>query len=219
MKKHTLAVLRTLIGLKQDGMADLLGCSLPTIQSIEVGRLPLSEKLAETIAFQTGVSLEWLLRNETTAPPVGPYHVPDTNGVLHKESYTKAMFEQRQAELSRPKTDERDPINIRFQLAVTISEVAAIFETAYEKGKFDLYCYKIRTALFEIGGELTGDNVFHNGIIAASLKAKIRADKLDVSPIIKQFDAVFNKAVAESVKKAGRRKRGGGIAPQSAGFL
>jgi hypothetical protein len=39
-----------------------------TIQSIEVGRLALSKKLAERISRVTGASAEWLLENKSSSP-------------------------------------------------------------------------------------------------------------------------------------------------------
>ena len=57
-QRHTLAVLRTLIGLTQKEMAQLLDCSTPTIQAIELGKLKLSLDLAQRVQFQTGVHPE-----------------------------------------------------------------------------------------------------------------------------------------------------------------
>jgi len=50
-----------LLGLGQKEMASLLNCSRPTIQAIELGKLKMSERLAQEAAQATGVSLMWLL--------------------------------------------------------------------------------------------------------------------------------------------------------------
>src|SRR5436190_20090699 len=81
--RHSLAVLRSFLGLTQKEMADLVECSTPTIQAIELGKLKLSEKLGVTLATKTGVSLDWLMSNDVTAPIVNP----------RGEPYTKEAFE------------------------------------------------------------------------------------------------------------------------------
>lgn len=45
-QRHTLAVLRTVIGITQKEMAGILECSVPTVQAIELGKLKMSLKLA-----------------------------------------------------------------------------------------------------------------------------------------------------------------------------
>jgi hypothetical protein len=67
-QKHVLAVLREYLGATQGQFAIWCGCSAFTIQSIEVGRLALSKKLAERISLVTGVPAEWLLKNKFDSP-------------------------------------------------------------------------------------------------------------------------------------------------------
>ena len=67
--RHTLAILRTTIGLTQKELAGLVDRAPRTIQSIELGHLPLSEELALRIAQETGVDESWLLQGDTTKPP------------------------------------------------------------------------------------------------------------------------------------------------------
>ena len=86
-QSHTLAVLRSLIGLTQKEMAVVLHCSTPTIQAIELGRLKLSEKLAGMVSLKTGINLAWLLKNDVNQPPI------DIKG----KAYTKETFEQFQS--------------------------------------------------------------------------------------------------------------------------
>jgi len=72
--RHPLAVLRYIIGLNQQELADLCGCSRPIIESVELLRRPFTKKLAMKIADATGVSIEWLLDGNAEAPPeAGPY--------------------------------------------------------------------------------------------------------------------------------------------------
>jgi transcriptional regulator with XRE-family HTH domain len=67
--RHPVAVLRTTIGLTQKELADLVDRAARTIQSIELGQLPLSEELALRIAKESGVVESWLLQGDTGIPP------------------------------------------------------------------------------------------------------------------------------------------------------
>jgi transcriptional regulator with XRE-family HTH domain len=67
--RHTLAILRTTIGLTQKELARLTGRAARTIQAIELRQLPLSEELALRIAAETGVDEGWLLAGDIRVPP------------------------------------------------------------------------------------------------------------------------------------------------------
>ena len=90
--RHPLAVLRTKLGLTQKEMADLVGRAARTIQSVELGKMPLSEGLARLIAKATGVGVGWLLEGDSTAPP------RQAGGV----TYTRDDFERHRAGLEEP---------------------------------------------------------------------------------------------------------------------
>jgi transcriptional regulator with XRE-family HTH domain len=61
---HVLAKLRQELGLHQKEMADRVGLHWRTIQDIERGKPPLSRRNAMRISEKTGVSVNWLLRND-----------------------------------------------------------------------------------------------------------------------------------------------------------
>lgn len=66
--KHNLARLReSVLKLRQQEMAELAGCSRDTIQSVELGRLKLSEELARKLSAATGVHFRWLIENDLQA--------------------------------------------------------------------------------------------------------------------------------------------------------
>jgi transcriptional regulator with XRE-family HTH domain len=67
--RHPLAILRITIGLTQKEMADLVDRAARTIQSVELGKLPLSEDLAMAVAQATGVDAGWLLEGDADTPP------------------------------------------------------------------------------------------------------------------------------------------------------
>jgi transcriptional regulator with XRE-family HTH domain len=74
--RHNLARLRLDLGLGQKEMAELAGCSSATIQSIELGRLSLSEELARKISAETGILFEWLLLNDLRMPLIADHGEP-----------------------------------------------------------------------------------------------------------------------------------------------
>lgn len=63
-------VLRATIGLTVKEFAQLLGRSVHTVNSLESGRLQLSDGLAAKVREKTGVALSWLLDETQTGPPV-----------------------------------------------------------------------------------------------------------------------------------------------------
>jgi transcriptional regulator with XRE-family HTH domain len=83
--RTTISVVRNEIGVTQQEFADLISKSRMTIQSLELGKLALSEKLALLISAKTGVSASWLLGNDPASPIV------DMDG----RPWTKESFEKR----------------------------------------------------------------------------------------------------------------------------
>ena len=70
--RHVVAWVRESLGLKQAELASLIGISRNTLQSIEYGRLPLSERIAYRLSEQTGIGAKWLLNNELGDLPPDP---------------------------------------------------------------------------------------------------------------------------------------------------
>jgi transcriptional regulator with XRE-family HTH domain len=135
-QRHTLAILRVLIGFTQKEMAQILECSVPTIQAVELGKLKLSPKLAQRVHFQTGVSIEWLLDGDVSKPPV------TEEGM----AYTKALFEGRQASLLAPKETSHEAL---FDLWTSwmmfikhVKVLAILYTEAYKRRKVPLIFYK-----------------------------------------------------------------------------
>jgi transcriptional regulator with XRE-family HTH domain len=78
--RHPVAVLRILLGLDQQDFAKLIGCSVSTVQSIELGpgRMPLSPEMAMLITDKTGIDPDWLMAGDPSATPVGVNGKPYT---------------------------------------------------------------------------------------------------------------------------------------------
>jgi hypothetical protein len=69
--------------LKQSELAELVGCSTVTIQSVEVNRLKLSKSLAARISLQTGADMDWLLANDVNIPmPPRPFFMDGVTAPL-----------------------------------------------------------------------------------------------------------------------------------------
>src|ERR1043166_3670127 len=143
--KHPLAILRRTIGLKQKEMADLLECSLPTIQAIEYGKLMISEKLVGLIAYKTGVSTLWIRHG------LGP--MTDTHG----KPYPRQSYEQHQAVLFAP---AQDAGRIENQLMIArgcflhmVDRLAILFTNALRRKNVTMCHYKVGCATDEVLAE------------------------------------------------------------------
>src|SRR6266478_3854838 len=99
-KKSCLAIVRSVAQITQKDLAEMVDCAPVTVQSIELGKLRLSQKLAQRIVLQTGASLQWLMRND--------YLVPPTCDREPGEPYTKRIYEMTRAEITDPRTDPAD---------------------------------------------------------------------------------------------------------------
>ena len=139
-QRHTLAVLRTTIGITQKEMAVILECSTPTVQAIELGKLNLSEKLAGLVSHKTGINLAWLLTNDVNQPPVDVEGVP----------YTKALFEDYQALGLQQKHPDEGALQALHSLTTNIRRLCAIYYRAYKKDDSALCAYKLAKAFDEL---------------------------------------------------------------------
>src|SRR5687767_9784454 len=74
--QHPLAILRTKLGLGQREFGEKVGRHWRTIQSIELGKLPLSAKLAERICDETSVNFQWLMNGDPAAPIIDERGLP-----------------------------------------------------------------------------------------------------------------------------------------------
>lgn len=59
---HPMRAIRTAIGISQSGLADLVGCSVHTIQAVENGRLAVSPTLEARFFVETGADTKELVK-------------------------------------------------------------------------------------------------------------------------------------------------------------
>jgi transcriptional regulator with XRE-family HTH domain len=132
--KHVITELREIIGLTQTQFGELIGRSLPVIQSIEIGRQRLNEEIAQEVWRQTGVNKKWLLENDASKP------IRNSAGAL----YTLADFDLVQSFLSQSPDDF---MGEKRRLHERLSELFAMGELALSKGDWRLFMFKLRKAV------------------------------------------------------------------------
>jgi transcriptional regulator with XRE-family HTH domain len=163
-KRHPLAILRITLGLTQKEMADVAGTATITIQSIESGKRPLKEKLAEHIAAVTGVQLYWLLGGDPNAPIIAEGGEP----------YTRELFESnRRLLFDRKHSKQRHEAEYNFipeALGLFLVNAYSILRHGHSKHRLAWTIYKLQVAVDAVANELGTDD---------SLDAKIDQLTLD----------------------------------------
>ena len=152
-KKTPVAVLRAMLGLSVEEFAKLVGIAPSSVNSIESGRLALSEKTALQITRETGVSVAWLLNGNAKQKP---YLTKFLNGP--REKYTPEEFEKIQAAKSvgPAKVSSSNELNLLWAFD-TICPWFSVFYKAAENGQADLAVWLMRKAIIELA-ERFGEN-------------------------------------------------------------
>jgi len=169
--KHTVAILRNVIGLGQKELAALVNVSPATIQSIELnsGRLSLSQSLGEKISYHTGVDLKWLMDNNTRKPITSRYGQP----------YTRESYEEHQANLDQRYRDG-DLAGLQFSLDTLFATILSIYVEAAKIRKGPLANYKLHRAVEAIKKELRIEDTKQK-IAMTWAERCVRGHKLDVT--------------------------------------
>ncbi len=195
-QRHTLAVLRTVIGLTQKEMASLLECSVPTVQAIELGKLRMSMKLAGLLFAQTSVDLDWLMNDDVSQPPTDYEDNP----------YTRATFEQTQAMLHSPPQDSsdvrRNVFYVRACFRNAVEQLAILYSRAYRENRVQLCDFKISDALDDLIEETIGTDKLTPEEKDRIIKLRLHESEPEhllaaVRHFIKDTDAIFQKRIAE----------------------
>lgn len=78
--KTTLSILRSILGPEgnESRFAEKIGRSTSWLRKASCGQIPLMRDAAVLIAYETGVSLSWLLNNDTSKAPVDALGLPYT---------------------------------------------------------------------------------------------------------------------------------------------
>lgn len=190
--RHPLAVLRQIIDMSQQQLADLAECARPTIQAIELRKLNLSEKLAQRIAYQTGVSPSWLLAGDVAKLPT----------CRNDTRFTKETFETEQASLKRPAIRLGELEAIRLAMITAVERLAANGSSAYQAGKIWLWTYKMEMALEALEKQFGTDRVVRDVGVACYPQMKKR--RPIIQPIMDKFDDRMMAEAQMKIVRAGR---------------
>lgn len=115
-KKTCLSVLRAILGPELAGeepLAKKIGMSVSWVKQASSGHIPLTSKTASAIAYETGVSIGWLLAGNASAPPVDADGMPYTI-----ESFARQRDKNNR--LATSGTDDRINAEIADSLALLI---------------------------------------------------------------------------------------------------
>jgi transcriptional regulator with XRE-family HTH domain len=146
--KHPVAVLRKIIGMGQKELADLVGCTVSTIQSIELGpnRLRLSPELAERISFETGACVTWLLEGDPQKPPKE----------FFEAEFTKETYEDWRVALIERDTVQ-DAMQTQRQIYLLVAEVCNVALHAFKNKRVPLLQFRSGAALAPLKKEFGYD--------------------------------------------------------------
>jgi transcriptional regulator with XRE-family HTH domain len=170
--RHNLARLRLFLKLGQKELADLVGCTSHTIQSVELGRLPLSEDLARRISAATGIHLRWLMENDLETPTVkrdgfatntiiadDVLEAPRAGTPLQKIkswAYTRHDFEAAQARKKFSHNDLTQTLSADYS-ASFYGQIRAILSSAGKRDLADVATWKIAKFLDDCRREFGHD--------------------------------------------------------------
>ena len=152
-KKSTLAVLREIMGINAGQMGKRLGCSRHTINSIEINRIKLGEERATKLLTETHISLDWLLANDSNAPPVSAKGEPYTREIYHRAH----AFERAQAESGRGFFHQGHWYSRLTNAIGFCAQLVAILESASAQKKYFMAAYKVGKALDSLRNEFGQD--------------------------------------------------------------
>ncbi len=192
----TLAKLRLAVGFSQKEMAEILGIPKHSVQNIELGKAELSDELATDLARLFNVSLEWLLDGDITKPIVNRDGKP----------YSERDFAVRQSEIEKRDfnpTSNRDLWNVTEALADNFGRVAAILLRALQCGQFQLYDYRLRSAMrkiYESDGRKTDGAWTELPVKAVFHGNDATITRPDVSALLDEWEIRFKKIVAQKSK-------------------
>jgi hypothetical protein len=156
-------------------MADLVDCSRPTIQAIELLKLPLSESLAQRISYQTGIDPRWLLAKDPNRSPVSREGKP----------FTKATYEAEQAALLKPAVRVGELEAIRLELITAVERLASTASSSFKKDAIWLWTYKLEEALAALEVKFGKDDAVNQ--VGAQCYPEMKKLRPRIQPIMDKF--------------------------------
>jgi transcriptional regulator with XRE-family HTH domain len=151
--RHPLAVLRQIIGLGQKEMAELIECSVATIQSVELKRMTLSEELAQRIADATSVDISCLMAGDPKAMLLDDFGFPYELNAFEGAQQRQRMDSAWQSLLGNITIEET-----RKEAAPYAKRLAALILKATHRGRHGLVMWQIEHAVAELEKRYAGPN-------------------------------------------------------------
>jgi transcriptional regulator with XRE-family HTH domain len=190
------AQLRQVLGISAAEFARLVGRSFHTINSVESGRLSLSEELATRISHETNAELGWLLDAAQTGPPV------NRSGEL----LTREEFERHLASASEL---SKDPLAIETLLEQFRRLLS--FAQKHKEEEFPRLIWRVNKFEEELERELHPETFelmrIQQQILARTRgtveRTELKSKRLSHTPSFEEI----SKMISEKLKKSARSKK------------
>ena len=133
--KTCLSILRSLIGSgsrNEKHFAEKLGRSASWVKKASCGQIPLTKDAAVRIAYETGVSVRWLMSGDTSAPAL------DMDGKPYTESFYAEYRVRR-----RDGFDAEDSSISKVEMVGLIHSLIVSYEGARQSNKGGLFTFQL----------------------------------------------------------------------------
>jgi hypothetical protein len=133
--KTCLSILRSLIGSgsrNEKHFAEKLGRSASWVKKASCGQIPLTKDAAVRIAYETGVSVRWLINGDTSAPAL------DMDG----KPYTESFYEKHRVSM-RDGFDDEDSSISKNEMVGLIHSLITTYEGARQSNKGGFFTFQL----------------------------------------------------------------------------
>ena len=133
--KTCLSILRSLIGSgsrNEKHFAEKLGRSASWVKKASCGQIPLTKDAAVRIAYETGVSVRWLMSGDTSAPAL------DMDGKPYTESFYAEYRVRR-----RDGFDDEDSSISKDEMVGLIHSLIVSYEGARQSNKGGFFTFQL----------------------------------------------------------------------------
>lgn len=150
--KTCLSILRSILGPGAGGearFAEKIGRSTSWLKKASCGQIPLMRDAAILIAYETGVSLQWLVANDTTKPPLDRLGNPFT-----LESYAAHRVRDRE------EVDEIDALESSQETIGCLHEILRIYWAARSKNRAGLFAFYLEAFTNDMGDKFGKADIY-----------------------------------------------------------
>ena len=162
--KTCLSVLRSVIGSaagNESRFAEKIGRSTSWLKKASCGQIPLTKDIALRIAYETGISMRWLMQGNTSKTPVDK----------DDKTFTKATYENYVVSL-REEYDFEDAACSQHELHYCLIDALRLFVAAQQNNRSGYFTYKLQEAVADLKsglGQLKIKDVSHYNKQGASI--------------------------------------------------